>query len=74
MLCQELGHILALDHNRAAPDTCMNDTATLGSATAPNVHDAEQLSAIYNHTDPTGGRPRRGNQAGWVTVDIIPIP
>lgn len=74
VLCQELGHILGLDHNRVDANTCMNDTAAIGSATTPNAHDADQLRAIYNHTDPTGGG-RRGNQrAGWVTVDVVPVP
>ena len=49
--CQEIGHILGLDHNRGALDTCMNDRATLGSALTPNQHDADELAAMYGHAD-----------------------
>ena len=87
VLCQELGHILGLDHQNA-PDSCMNDQATLGSITSPNAHDADQLLAIYAHTDETsdngntGGPPCSKNPnhpncrtvEGWVIIDIFPIP
>ena len=81
--CQEIGHVLGLDHNRTDLDTCMNDQALLGSATAPNAHDAEQLNLIYNHTDATeekGGPPagkgkKGGNKQGkWITVHVFPLP
>ena len=61
--CQELGHILGLDHNRDGTtggepdDTCMNDRATLGDNTAPNSHDAAQLALIYGHTDTVVDEP-----------------
>ena len=51
VLCQELGHVLGLGHNRDSLTTCMNDTATLGSATSPNTHDTQQLTSIYGHLD-----------------------
>ena len=51
VLCQEIGHVLGLDHNRTALDTCMNDQATLGSATSPNIHDADTFNVIYGHSD-----------------------
>lgn len=71
VLCQELGHILGLDHQRTAVDSCMNDTATVGSVTSPNAHDAAQLGVIYSHTDSGGGR--RSHEAGWQIVDIIGV-
>jgi hypothetical protein len=52
VLCQELGHILGLDHNRDELDTCMNDTSAASNAWPyPNAHDAEQLNLAYNHLD-----------------------
>ncbi len=57
VLCQEIGHVLGLDHNRvndSSPDddTCMNDSrATLGLYMAPNAHDTAQLNVIYDHSD-----------------------
>ena len=58
VLCQEIGHILGLDHNRDGDDTggwpdntCMNDQGHLGEYTSPNSHDTEQFEAIYGHTD-----------------------
>ena len=72
VLCQELGHVLGLDHQRTASDSCMNDIATIGSATRPNAHDAEQLGVIYGHTDSGGGR--RSHDSGWRVVDTVMVP
>ncbi len=65
VLCQEIGHVLGLDHNRTTVISCMNDQAPLGSATSPDAHDAETLNFIYAHldgseeptTDDPGGPP-----------------
>jgi len=60
-LCQEIGHVLGLDHNRdgaiggTPDDSCMNDQGHLGDYTSPNSHDTDQLNLIYNHSDTTGG-------------------
>jgi len=52
VLCQELGHILGLNHNHDEIDTCMNDlTAVSNPAPYPNTHDAEELNLIYGHTN-----------------------
>ncbi len=57
VLCQELGHILGLDHNEDGPaggspdDTCMNGSEYLGLYTGPNGHDAAELTAKYDHVD-----------------------
>ena len=52
VLCQEIGHVLGLDHNRDALDTCMNDTSAVSNPWPhPNAHDAEELNLIYNHVD-----------------------
>lgn len=90
VLCQELGHILGLGHNRTENDTCMNDQAFIGAAlTSPNNHDTVQLNVIYDgHTD--GGGTTETNNGGppcsknpthpncvsgvWITVDIFPLP
>jgi hypothetical protein len=55
VLCQEVGHILGLQHS--GEDTCMNDAfATLGMYTGPDIHDAEELNLIYDgHVDVVGG-------------------
>lgn len=87
VLCQELGHVLGLDHNRVALDTCMNDNASLGSATSPNSHDAETLGIVYAHDDavesddpggpPCSKKPDHPNCrpiGRWVTVHIFEIP
>ncbi len=78
VLCQEIGHILALDHNNTQLDTCMNDCtwattqaewlACLNEAgsDSPNLHDGEELTAIYNHTDSgaDGGGDTTGDGGG----------
>lgn len=63
VLCQELGHLLGLDHQRGADDSCLEDCfgrsdwlgclSTPAGAT-PNAHDGEQLRKIYAHAGPTG--------------------
>ncbi len=62
VLCQEIGHVLGLGHNRvndSSPDnaTCMNDSlATLGQYTTPNGHDQDELNDIYaTHGDVVDG-------------------
>lgn len=64
VLCQELGHVWGLDHNRFDLDTCMNDCGdattqdeweaclAAPSSDTPNAHDYEELSNIYGHGDP----------------------
>ena len=60
VLCQELGHVLGLGHNRDGDtggipdDSCMNDQGHLGEYTSPNSHDTDQLNAIYTHTHAGG--------------------
>lgn len=72
VLCQELGHVLGLDHNRQELDTCMNDKALLGSATSPNAHDAEQLNLIYDHADAVDGGGDGGGNGGGPPCDKNP--
>jgi len=83
--CQEFGHILGLDHNRAGDtspgdDTCMNDQVNLQSIqyTTPNQHDKDQLNAIYGGSSGTsafssfaGSTQTSGPDGGhWVTVHV----
>ena len=61
VLCQEIGHVLGLDHNRdgaqggSPDDSCMNDQVSLFATqyTSPNSHDTGQLNANYSHVDPS---------------------
>ena len=64
VLCQEVGHILGLQHDGG--DTCMNDAfETLGMYTGPDIHDAEQLNLIYgDHVDVAGGTSDPDDGAG----------
>ena len=71
VLCQELGHVLGLGHNRdgntgGIPDnSCMNDQGHLGEYTTPNSHDTEQLKIIYyGHTDASGSSEGGGGGGG----------
>ena len=71
VLCQEIGHVLGLDHNHADLDTCMNDggaattqaewLAILNAAgsDSPNGHDTAELDLAYGHDD-GGGNPGPG--------------
>ena len=94
VVCQELGHIWGLGHNFDGPsggepdDTCMNSSLYLGDYPAPNIHDAEQLNAIYGHTDAVSGggddgdgcppgkpnHPKCNASAGsWITIHVFPV-
>lgn len=72
VMCQELGHVVGLDHvdedfENPNVGTCMDYTdnpAGGGSEpanTSPDAHDYAQLEAIYDHIDTSGGG--RGNGA-----------
>ena len=65
VLCQELGHVLGLGHNRTQTDTCMNDQAFIGEAlTSPNSHDTVQLNLIYGHNDASDSSDDDGGGGG----------
>ena len=90
VLCQEIGHVLGLSHNRTETNTCMNDQAFEGfDLTSPNSHDTVQLNIIYDgHSDITnatetdnGGPPCSKNPTHpncvsgvWITVHVFPLP
>lgn len=83
VLCQEVGHVLGLDHNRAGAvggspdDTCMDDRTAFPSVAYPhpNGHDAEELASLYGHADAAassataqaGADGRRG-----IVVHVVP--
>ncbi len=75
VLCQELGHLLGLDHHKAL-DSCMDDCSgradwmaclTGEQGTTPNYHDAEQLKAIYAHAG-EGSGPSGPGCTGMVVI------
>jgi hypothetical protein len=90
VLCQEIGHILGLDHTGGV--TCMNSGAELGQHVEPGVHDFEQLGKIYEHTndlptpepEPDRGGPDctkspnakkcRSGAGQWITVHVFSMP
>src|SRR3989344_1512659 len=58
VMCQEVGHTLGLDHQDEAFDnpnlgTCTDYTSDPSTNQHPNVHDYEELEAIYAHLDDT---------------------
>lgn len=56
VMCQEIGHVLGLDHtstNGTSQNTCM-DYSQSASSIAPNAHDYAQLTSIYQHLDSYG--------------------
>jgi len=76
VLCQEIGHVLGLDH-RDAPGTCMNDHVL--DAPTPGTHDLQTLNDLYAHTDEGGGDggtcrggPRKCGNGQWITVHAFP--
>lgn len=81
VLCQEVGHIFGLDHNRLPiifGASCMNDdNATLNSPAyqTPNGHDADHLNLVYTHTDSGTGAAHLGDLLGpirTIVIDIVP--
>lgn len=78
VMCQEVGHIFGLDHQDENFDnpnlgTCMDYTSDPSTNQHPNLHDYDQLEAIYSHLDSTTtvgttspNRPQVGNDpASW---------
>lgn len=78
VLCQEIGHLLGLQHQRGADDSCMDDCAGRGAGwhacisgpdgTTPNKHDGDQLKAIYAHA---GEGPEHPPSVGCKGVLVI---
>lgn len=53
VVCQEIGHVLGLDHTStdgSSQDTCMDYSQSLTSQ-YPNDHDYAMLASIYQHVD-----------------------
>lgn len=82
VLCQELGHLLGLDHQRDADDSCMDDCQGRGegwlsclsseAGKTPNAHDAEQLREIYEHVTP-GTDPPAPPCIGTIVLHAFPV-
>lgn len=49
VLCQEVGHVLGLDHQANGNASCMDDSSAGWDNLRPNDHDYEQLLRIYDH-------------------------
>lgn len=49
VLCQEVGHILGLDHQANGNNSCMDDSSAGWDEMRPNAHDYEMLERIYDH-------------------------
>lgn len=45
VMCQEIGHLLGLNHNRNSTTTCMNDSIL--TAPYPNSHDQTLVNGMY---------------------------
>ena len=74
VFCQELGHVLGLNHikgNTCMDDctwaetteewlTCLNNPASVGT----NQHDEDQLNLIYSHLDVSEPSPDAGTTSG----------
>lgn len=81
VLCQELGHLLGLGHQRQADDSCLDDCQGRGSGwlaclssaegTTPNAHDAEQLETIYAHAG--DGKPPTSGCVGSLVLHAFPV-
>jgi reprolysin-like metallo-peptidase family M12B len=55
VMCQEIGHVLGLDHTTtdgSSQNTCM-DYSQSTTSQWPNQHDLDQLFLMYGHTDAT---------------------
>lgn len=80
-MCQEVGHTFGLDHQdevfgNANLGTCMDYTNNPETNQHPNLHDYEQLEAMYAHLDSTNtalstapitnkGGVDTGNPSSW---------
>lgn len=58
VMCQEIGHTFGLNHqdedfNNANLGTCMDYTNDPSTNQHPNLHDYEELEAVYAHLDAT---------------------
>jgi len=49
VLCQEVGHVLGLDHQASGNNSCMDDSSAGWDELHPNAHDYEMLERIYDH-------------------------
>ena len=85
--CQEVGHVLGLDHTDEDIDnpnegTCMDYTSEPAGGgfwadpnIAPNQHDYEELARIYAHVDGGGGAGRTGGPANVIRFNPdVPDP
>lgn len=48
--CQEIGHLLGLNHRVSSVSSCMWDNSPF--ATIPDGHDFSAVFDVYSHNDP----------------------
>ncbi|QGX39236.1 hypothetical protein [Permianibacter aggregans] len=79
VMCQEIGHILGLDHNdedfNTTTGTCMDYSNNPEPNQHPDQHDYQMLEQIYQHLDDEGGggNPCKGKkcQSGMSAEDFF---
>jgi len=74
VMCQEVGHILGLDHqdedfNNPPLGTCMDYSADPTPNQHPNQHDYDMLSEIYAHFDTTTTLKQSASLRGFFEID-----
>ena len=73
--CQEIGHTFGLDHQdedfaNANLGTCMDYTSDPSTNQHPNLHDFEELEAIYAHLDSTNTAKTTSSVSRARDVDV----
>lgn len=76
VMCQEVGHVLGLDHvdenfDNAPSGTCMDYSSDPEPNQHPNQHDYDQLMEIYDHSHTTDSNNTTSKRRG---KKMVPLP